>query len=114
MRLPSRNKHCVHRADGLGIVGQLGEQRNDGLLARVRDVEARETHAFGSREQLGQGIDAETELLQVDQLVDAAQAMFRSFTLVHCRRPRCLNARTDEAEQDIGLAAGHHVEITPE
>jgi hypothetical protein len=33
---------------------------------------------------------------------------------VHRRRPRCLNARTDQAEQDIGLAAGHYVRITPE
>jgi hypothetical protein len=29
-------------------------------------------------------------------------------------RPRRLNARTNEAEQDIGFAAGHHVQISPE
>ena len=49
--------HRVDGADGARILGQLGEQRQHGLLARVRDVEAVETRRLGRVDQPRQIVD---------------------------------------------------------
>ena len=49
----------VDRIDLGSITGKLGEQRHDRLLAWMRDVEAREAHAFRGGDQLDKRIDTD-------------------------------------------------------
>ena len=48
------------------------KQRDHCLLAGVGDVDAGEAHAFGRGQELGQNLDTEAELLDVDETVDVA------------------------------------------
>ena len=71
---------------------QLVQQRHHRLLARVRHVEAVEAHPFGRQQQIGKRRRGQLEPLEIDQPVDAAQAMLRRFLLVHtraCAKPGC-------------------------
>src|SRR6266513_180023 len=85
------------------------KQRDHGLLAGVGDVDAGETHALGGRQELGQAVDTDAELLEVDETVDVAESVLVGFALVHRRRQRGLNRRSDQADQERGVTprVGH-------
>ena len=72
----------VDRTDRGSIAGKLGEQRHDRLLAWMRDVQAREAHAFRGRDQFAEQIDTEPQPFQVYQLVDAAESVLGRFTFM--------------------------------
>jgi len=77
--------HCVERPR---VFRQAVEQRNDRLLARIGDVQAGEAHALRRGEQLRERLDADTELVEIDELVEVAQALLVGFALVQGRRAR--------------------------
>ena len=85
-----------------GVVGELVQQRDDRLLAGVGDVEAGKARALGGEQQVGQRLGAEAQRLQVDQLVDVAQALLGALLLVHRRGARGLDAGADQADHEGG------------
>src|SRR5579862_414484 len=100
---PSVPQHnSVNGAERMHVLGEIVEVRNDSLLAGMCDVEAREPHSLGLREQFWKRADVELHPVQIDKLVDAANAVFRCFELMHCRRTRRLNAGPNKAETCCG------------
>ena len=63
------------------------------------DVEAGEAHAFRRREKLRQRFDAELEDVEIDDLVDAGQALLGRLAHLHGGRLGFLDAGADEAEK---------------
>ena len=91
----------VHRAHRLGLLGQLVEQRHHGLLAGVGDVQPVEPHGAGGRDQRGQLLDARAGGVEVDQLVVQPKAVVGGLLLVQPRRQGALDARADEADEQL-------------
>jgi len=88
------------------------QERDDGLLARVGDVEAVEAHPLGGRQQLRQRLRTQAETREVDQLVDVAQALLGALPLVHRGRERGLDAGADQAAEDgTGEVLGHGLSL---
>ena len=75
--------HGVHRTDRLRVVGQIVEQRKNGLLARVGDVEAGKTHHLRRLDQQRKRVDASSGANQIDELVVQRKADVARFLLVH-------------------------------
>src|SRR4051812_45720594 len=59
----------VDGSEGLGCLRKLGQERNDGLLAGMGDVEPIEAKIFCCREDLWQVLHPSPNLLQVNQTV---------------------------------------------
>ncbi len=73
----------VDSADGGGVGGDIREEGEDGLLRGVGDVEARELGELGEFEEGGEVGGKEAELVEVDELVMAAEAVGGGFSDVH-------------------------------
>src|SRR6185369_16767808 len=91
----------VHRADRAGFLRNPVEQRNHGLLAGKRDVDAAEALARRVAQQPGQGLGADAEHIEVDQLILEPQTLRLRLALVQCRRPGALDARADQAAEQM-------------
>ena len=98
--------HGVDRAECRRVLGQLMQQRHHRLLAGEGDVQAVEAHALGGGQQLRQRLGAQPQRLQVDAPVDVAQALRRTFLLVHGRGERALDAVADQAGQQARAGVG--------
>jgi hypothetical protein len=90
----------VDGAEGPGRFGQFGQERYDGLLAGVRDVEPVEAQVLGGRQDFGQVPHPSSNPLQIDQAVDVRDALGRPFRFVQGGREGALNALADQAAQD--------------
>src|SRR5690606_27905646 len=94
---------------GVGIAGLQGARqrlvrksmqvRDDGLLAGVRDVQAGKAEAFGSDKQLVQVGRRQAELVEVDALVEAENAVVGRLVLVKGGAQRFTDALADQSEQ---------------
>ena len=91
--------HGVDGADGLGLVGHRVEQRDDQLLARIRDVQPGEAHEARRVDERGQGRRAAAGRVEVDELVVEAKAVLARLVLLQGRRQGALDARADEAAE---------------
>ena len=97
----------VHGTDRASFVREIGEERHDRLLARVRDVQSREPHALGRREQVREGLRGQAEAVEIDALVDAAQPVGCRFLFVHRGRARRVDAGADETEEQRARSPRH-------
>ena len=98
-------QHRVDRAECAGVVGEFVEQRNHRLLARIRDVQSVEAHAFGGGEQIGQRGAIELQRFQIDAAVHVVQPELAALFFVHRGSQRSADARADQADQ-IGMRRG--------
>ena len=103
----------VDRTDRGSIAGKLRQQRHDRLLAWMRDVHAREAHAFRSRDQFAERIDTEPQPFEVDQLVDAAESVLGLLHLHAGRGARSLDTGADQAQQHRWSTADWHAGGSP-
>ena len=95
----------VHRADGAHLLGQLVEQRDHRLLARIGDVQPGEAHDARRLDQRGQDVRAAAGSVEVDQLVVQTHAVVPGLLFLQRRRQRALDAGADEpAEQRSSMA----------
>src|SRR5690606_11597323 len=102
--------HGVDRADGARLVRKSMQVRDDGLLAGVRDVQAGKAEAFGSDKQLAQVGRRQAELVEVDALVEAENAVVGRLVLVKGGAQRFTDALADQSEQQgRGFRIGAHV-----
>ena len=92
----------VDGTDCRGVGGDFSEQGKDGLLAGVGDVEAGEVGEFGEFEERWEVFGEEAELVEVDELVVAGDAMGGGFGHMHGWGAGGLDAGTDEAEEEAG------------
>jgi len=93
----------VDGADGVRVLGQLGQQRQHGLLARVRDVEAAEARRLDRVDQPRQIGDTAPVLGEIDQPIVQGQAVVLRFLLVQSRRKGFLDSLSDQADQKVTL-----------
>jgi len=98
--------HGVDRPHGARLVGELIEQRDDGLLAGKGDVQPGKAHGAHGRQQRGQQLGAGLRGVQVDELVVHAQAVVARFLLLHRGRERALDARADQAHEQLVVREG--------
>ncbi len=101
----------VHRVEGARILRQLVEERNDRLLARIGDVQPGEAHPLRSGKQLGQRLDTQAELVEIDELVHVTKALLVALALVHRGRARGLDARADQAAKKRLSGGFHQVDL---
>ena len=95
-----REHDRVDRAKRPRVWRELVQSADHRLLARVRDVEAGEAETLRRGDDLGQGLDAEPQHLEVNKLVDVAKPVLGSLPLVQGRAARALDAASDEADQN--------------
>ncbi len=96
----------IDRAECPRILGQAVEQRDHRLLARMGDVEAGKACPLGRQQEVRQGFGVEVQGLEVDRLVDVAQALLGALALVHRRRARTLDPGADQAGEDGARQGG--------
>jgi len=92
----------VDGADGRGVGGDFSEQGKDGLLAGVGDVETGEVGELGELEERGEVFGEKAELVEVDELVVAQEAVGGGFCDVHGWGAGGEDAGADEAEEEAG------------
>jgi hypothetical protein len=90
----------VHGPQRRHVGRKLVKMRNDGLFARMGDVEAGKSHSLGRLKQLRQIGRAKAETLQIDLLVQQAQTLLIAFTLMHCWRARTLDTGPNQSDQE--------------
>jgi hypothetical protein len=105
--------HGVDRAERARVGRHVVQQRQHRLLAGVRDVQSVEAHPLGRGQQLRQCVGAESEHLQVDQLVEIPQALGGRFGLVQGSGPRRLDAGADQADEAGGRGVRRHAGGVP-
>jgi hypothetical protein len=95
--------HRIDCVDGTGFIGKLLEERQHGLLARIRDVESVESRGFGRFDQPRQIGDALPALCEVDELIVKRESLAPGFLLVQRGRARSLDSFADQTDQELGL-----------
>ena len=107
MRLPSRSSTVLTAPIAARVVRQFVQQRDDRLLAGMRDVQPVEPHALGRRQQLRQRVGAEA------QRVPGRSACRCSATPAPPPSCSCsagaaggLDAGADQAEEDAARGCG--------
>ena len=97
---PPSNVDGVDRAQGGGVGRERVEVLDHRLLARVGDVQAGEAQSLGVRHQLADLLGAEAEPVEVDQLVQVAQAELVGLPFVQRRAQRRTQVRPDETHDE--------------
>ncbi len=95
--------HGVDRPHGARLVGELVQQRDDGLLAGEGDAQPGKADGAYGGEQRGAGLGG----VQVYELLVPAQAVVARFLFLHRRRERMLNACANQAEKQLALRNVH-------
>ncbi|GAP59435.1 hypothetical protein AHiyo1_27370 [Arthrobacter sp. Hiyo1] len=80
------DQHGVHSAEPPCVLGNLVQERQHQLLARMRDVEAVVAKPGSSGQQIADGGAGQGELQQVDGPVQVAQPLDVGLPLMHGRR----------------------------
>ena len=89
--------------DGTQVSSRLGEvveQRYDGLLERVRHVEAVEPQPLRPVEQVRQVVDAEAQRAGIDDPVAHGEPVLAALARLHRGRERGLDVDADETEDE--------------
>jgi hypothetical protein len=96
---PIREHDGVCGSESFRIARELVESADHCLLARMRDVQAGKAEALRRRHEVRKGIDAETQDLQIDQLVEVAKPMLGALSLVQSGAAGRLDCASDEPDQ---------------
>ena len=111
----------VDRADRLGVGRKPVEQRQHGLLARMRDIDAGEPDRLRGVEQSRQIRRTAPVAGEVDQLIMQREAEMARLVLVQRRGARPLDTLADQADQKFsrrrrsrGCAGGAHRRRPPQ
>lgn len=96
----------VDRAEGRGLRGEFVEVRDDQLLAGVGDVQSVEADVACGAYEIAHGLRWNTQDVDVDQPVQAAQSLPVGLALVQCRAEGGPDSGADQADEIRGLGHG--------
>ncbi len=111
LAFPSRNTTVFTAPIRARVGRELAEQRNDGLLEGMRDVEALEARLPRRVDKLAQRRIGQTEPVEVEKQIGIVDAEAPRLPLMHAGAARRLDAAADEPDQNPLAAVPRHAHM---